>query len=287
MTYAPRAVAAMLGVSPVTLRTWDQRYGLGPSVRTEGGHRRYLETDVEVLRRMVALTGQGVAPAAAALLARQEPVQRQAIKRIPLDDDTAHSAQRGFLTAARRLDEPLMTDLATKLVTDHGVISAWESVFLPCLVQLGDQIAAQGRGVEVEHLASASVLHALRGVPRSSKPGVLAALLSCAPGEQHVLALEALGAALSEEDCLWRGLGARVPAKALCDALVRLRPAVTLIWAHRTDLAARVPLEELHERSDTLLAVGGPGWAGLPLPPFVRRPATLPEAIRVVLSRVR
>lgn len=127
------------------------------------------------------------------------------------------------------------------------MISAWESVFVPCLVQLGDQIAEQGRDVEGEHLA----------------------------------------AALSEEDCLWRSLGAQVPVKALCDALVRLRHAVALIWAHRADLAARVPFEELHDRSDALLAVGGPGWAGLPLPSFVRRSASLPEAIRVVLSRVR
>jgi hypothetical protein len=167
------------------------------------------------------------------------------------------------------------------------VISAWESVFAPCLVQLGDQIAGQGRGVEVEHLASTSVLHALRAVPRSSRPGVLAALLSCAPEEQHVLALEALGAALSEEDCLWRNLGARVPARALCDALARLRPAVTLIWAHRTEFAVQVPLADVHAASDTVLAVGGPGWAGVPLPPFVRRPGTLPEAVRLVLSRVR
>ncbi|MFC3890555.1 MerR family transcriptional regulator [Lentzea rhizosphaerae] len=285
MTYAPRAVAAMLGVSPVTLRTWDQRYGLGPSVRTEGGHRRYEDSEVEVLRRMVALTGQGVAPAAAAELARQEPVARQAVQRIPVDD--AGSAQRGFLAAAKRLDEPLMMDLAAKLVTDHGVVSAWESVFVPCLVELGDLVTGRGRGVEVEHLASASVLHALRGVQRSSRPGVLAALLSCAPDEQHVLALEALGAALSEEDCLWRSLGARVPAEALCDAVVRLRPAVALIWAHRADLAERVPLEDLHSSSDALLAVAGPGWTGLSLPSFVRRPGTLPEAVSVVLSRVR
>lgn len=122
MTYAPRAVAAMLGVSPVTLRTWDQRYGLGPSVRTEGGHRRYEDADVEILRRMVTLTGQGVSPAAAAELARQEPLARQGITRIPVDD--AGAAQRGFLAAAKRLDEPLMMDLAAKLVTEHGVVSA-------------------------------------------------------------------------------------------------------------------------------------------------------------------
>ena len=35
------AVARRLGVAPATLRTWDRRYGLGPSEHTSGAHRRY------------------------------------------------------------------------------------------------------------------------------------------------------------------------------------------------------------------------------------------------------
>ncbi|MGZ3145962.1 MerR family transcriptional regulator [Lentzea chajnantorensis] len=287
MTYAPRAVAAMLGVSPVTLRTWDQRYGLGPSGRTEGGHRRYEEADVEVLRRMVALTGQGVTPAAAAELAQRGPADRRGTPRALLGADEAESVRRGFITAAKRLDEPLMLDLAGKLLTAHGVVAAWEQVFAPCLVELGHMVTERGRGVEVEHLASSSLLLALRGVPVASSPGVLAALLSCAPEEQHGLALEALGAALSEEDVLWRNLGARVPAQALYDAVVRLRPAVVLVWAHRPDLARQVPLTKLAERSSALVAVAGPGWAEVALPSFVRAPGTLSEAIDLVLHRVR
>ncbi|SEQ91611.1 MerR HTH family regulatory protein [Lentzea xinjiangensis] len=275
----------MLGIAPTTLRTWDQRYGLGPSIRTEGGHRRYEEADVEVLRRMVALTGQGVAPASAAVLARREAAARLARSRAPLGGEEARAAQRGFLAAARRLDEPLMLDLAAKLITAHGVVSAWEAVFVPSLVELGDQVAERGQGVEVEHLASASVLHALREVPRSARPGPLAALLSCAPDEQHVLALEALGAALSEEDRLWRSLGARVPADALCDAVTRLRPVVLLVWAHRADLARQVPFAALESLSGAVVAVAGPGWHGLELPASVHRPATLTEAVGLVLTR--
>jgi DNA-binding transcriptional MerR regulator len=277
----------MLGIAPTTLRTWDQRYGLGPTGRTDGGHRRYEDADVEVLRRMVALTGQGVAPASAAVLARQEPPDRPSGPHTPIGDEDARSAQRGFLAAAKRLDEPLMVDLAAKLFTDHGVVAAWESVFVPCLVELGDLVAHRGQGVEIEHLASGSVLQALRAIPRAVGPGVLTALLSCAPDEQHVLALEAFGAALSEEDCLWRSLGARVPADALSHAVARLRPAVVLIWAHRADLARQVPLADLGTRSGAVLAVAGPGWAGMELPSFVHRPGTLTEAIALVLDRVR
>ncbi|MSW39326.1 MAG: MerR family transcriptional regulator, partial [Actinobacteria bacterium] len=40
------AVAQRIGVAPATLRTWDRRYGLGPSSHTQGSHRRYSRQDV-------------------------------------------------------------------------------------------------------------------------------------------------------------------------------------------------------------------------------------------------
>src|SRR5690349_5828309 len=59
-------VARRLGVAPATLRTWDRRYGLGPTEHAAGSHRRYTPEDVgrlEVMRRLVL---DGVAPADAA-----------------------------------------------------------------------------------------------------------------------------------------------------------------------------------------------------------------------------
>ncbi|RDI32220.1 MerR family transcriptional regulator [Lentzea flaviverrucosa] len=285
MTYTPRAVAGMLGIAPTTLRTWDQRYGLGPSVRTDGGHRRYEDADVEVLRRMLALTAQGVAASAAAVLARKQPVAPPDGERTPIGSTEALTAKQGFLGAAKRLDEPAMADIAAKLLAAHGVVAAWDAVFVPALVELGELVVTSGQGVEIEHLASGSVLHALRGIPRTTSPAPLSMLLSCAPDEQHWLPLEALGAALSEQDHRWGNLGARVPAEALCDAVARLCPRVVLIWAHRQDLALRVPLEELGTRSGAVVAVAGSGWEGVALPSFVRRPMSLTEAIGLVADR--
>ena len=60
------AVARRLGVAPSTLRTWDRRYGLGPSAHTAGSHRRYSATDLARLVVMRRLTLEGVPPAEAA-----------------------------------------------------------------------------------------------------------------------------------------------------------------------------------------------------------------------------
>ena len=63
------AVARRLGVAPSTLRTWDRRYGLGPSAHAAGTHRRYTPEDLHRLTIMRRMTLEGVPPAEAAQLA--------------------------------------------------------------------------------------------------------------------------------------------------------------------------------------------------------------------------
>ena len=62
-TLTVAAVARRLGVAPATLRTWDRRYGITPTDRTSGGHRRYTPEDVALLDRMRRLVIQGLPPA--------------------------------------------------------------------------------------------------------------------------------------------------------------------------------------------------------------------------------
>ncbi|WP_432564437.1 MerR family transcriptional regulator [Kineococcus sp. SYSU DK003] len=69
MTLTVAAVARRLGVAPATLRTWDRRYGLGPSEHTAGAHRRYSSSDLARLVVMRRLTLEGVSPAEAAQIA--------------------------------------------------------------------------------------------------------------------------------------------------------------------------------------------------------------------------
>ncbi len=44
------AAAAMIGVSPSTLRSWERRFGFPQPRRTEGGHRQFDLAEVEALR---------------------------------------------------------------------------------------------------------------------------------------------------------------------------------------------------------------------------------------------
>jgi len=50
------AAAAMLGVSPNTLRGWERRFGYPAPRRTEGGHRQFELAEIETLRQAFAET---------------------------------------------------------------------------------------------------------------------------------------------------------------------------------------------------------------------------------------
>ncbi|GAA1188181.1 MerR family transcriptional regulator [Pseudonocardia alaniniphila] len=63
------AAARRLGVAPATLRTWDRRYGIGPTEHTPGRHRRYSTEDLARLELMQRALVRGVSPADAAAYA--------------------------------------------------------------------------------------------------------------------------------------------------------------------------------------------------------------------------
>lgn len=69
--YRVGEVAAQLGVPASTIRSWENRYGMGPA-RTDGGHRRYTHEDVErlrALRDLVSRRHRGDDPDAGLVLA--------------------------------------------------------------------------------------------------------------------------------------------------------------------------------------------------------------------------
>lgn len=70
------AVARRLGIAPSTLRTWDRRYGLGPSGHLPGRHRRYSSDDVARLELMQHALVRGASAADAAGYARTARLPR-------------------------------------------------------------------------------------------------------------------------------------------------------------------------------------------------------------------
>lgn len=303
------AVARRLGVAPATLRTWDRRYGLGPSGRTSGAHRRYTAADLarlETMRRLV-LAGVPSAEAAGAAVAGldvgAEAMIATAVPRAPgaARDDAAapgggavvalpgaSAAARGLARAAMSLDSYAVADMVRASIDRRGVIWTWDQLVAPVLVGVGTRWERTGEGVEVEHLVSDAVMGVLRATtdrlraPVNPRP----ALLACVPEEQHSLPLFALAAALSERRVGCRILGARVPRDALAAAVRRTGPGVVVLWSHLPGPPGESHLPVLPDlRPAPLLLLAGPGWNDLDRA-RVRHLGDLTEAVAAVAGAV-
>ncbi|MGI8330773.1 MerR family transcriptional regulator [Actinomadura scrupuli] len=301
------AVARRLGVAPSTLRTWDRRYGIGPTRRSTGGHRRYAPQDLARLEFMNRLIMQGTPPeeAARTALSTEPPPSGPAGAAAPgalgapaegpvkgggghrLAVPRATPETRALARAAMALDDQAMDRLITTALRRDGVVPTWQDLLVPVLTGIGDRHASTGACVEIEHLLSGRVLGALG--PLIARPDEVVnarpVLLACADEELHDLPLYALGAALSAERIAVRLFGSRVPYPALADAIERIGPAVVFVWSQTSQTGDPAPLAGLPGRRPALrLIAGGPGWAYDRLPGEVRPVRTLPEAITEIRS---
>jgi hypothetical protein len=287
------AVARRLGVAVTTLRTWHQRYGLGPSGHVPGHHRRYTPADLARLEIMRRLTADGVSPAEAARWARHAPAAATPVVSTARDGGgstipvgRAGPAARGLARAAMRMDAIGMVAAIERAIATGGVIDAWDGVLRPVLAGIGERHAADDGLIEVEHLLSRSVSAVFATVTRPpAGPQPPRILLACADEEHHTLPLEALAAALAEAGAGCRLLGARVPPTALAEAVNRTGPTSVVVWSHSRatgDPGQLAALLASRHRPPVVLAAG-PGWrAGVPA--GVLRPAGLGEAVELLLA---
>jgi len=256
------AVARRIGVAPATLRTWDRRYGLGPSSHEAGEHRRYCPSDLAQLTLMRRLIVSGVAPADAAVRAKAHSgsvsVEHE-IQSFEVREDVVDSLHR----ASKSLDKNFVETLLRKDIADNGVIATWTEVIVPLLFLVGDEWAATGTGIEVEHMLSESIKRLMReGVSEIKEPLNTQPVLLASVGEElHCLALHALAAALAEKGIETFFLGARTPLEAISGMVKRAAPPAVFLWAQLEQNSDPKFFNELPVvRPAPRVIVGGPGW---------------------------
>jgi DNA-binding transcriptional MerR regulator len=283
------AVARRMGVAPATLRTWDRRYGIGPSAHQPGAHRRYTAADLARLEHMRRLVIAGIPPAQAANAARElavdadqlVPIHRLArptpLRLVHPDEPGRHGggsivplpggspAVRGLARAAHTLDTAACAALVLQSLEEHGVVRTWDHLVVPVMTAIGDKWEDSGDGVEVEHALSTVVQECLsRTMGTAGEPvNCRAVLLACAPDEMHTLPLWAVAAALSERGIFSRIFGSGLPAVSLAHAVHRLGPAAVFVWAQlpaSAELSQLAPLPAFRPTPEVL--AGGPGWFG-------------------------
>ena len=310
------AVARRLGVAPATLRTWDRRYGLGPSDHTTGSHRRYGPGDLARLEQMQRALLRGASPAEAARYAKSvalpkrppaeaeqpdeeaaEPLLLSGVLETDDGEPIETSANpggrglkltgagpraRGLGRAALALDSWSAQRLLIESMESDGVAQTWCDVLRPVLRAITERRQRSGTGTEALRLLSDCASTALRSMiasapaPLNPRPVLLAPV----PGEGQELELVALAAALATRQVGHRLFGPALPKEGLDAAIRRAAPAAVVLWAEQTHYAAPHLIAEIPATRQRVWAfAAGPGWDGEALPPHVELLGSIETAV--------
>lgn len=293
-------VARRLGVAAATLRTWDRRYGLGPSDHSAGAHRRYTAEDVVRLDYMRTLLNSGVLASEAARAALALEVDPAAVAAVfdaatpqgevaPLRIVPALVSEEPTVLSqllderAICLDTAGCFELLRDCLETRGVVWTWDQVLVPALSRAGHRWAMTGKGIEVEHTLAGTAHNAFLGVISAvtDAPVTGIPLLACAAEEQHSLPLAALAAGLAERQVAVRNLGARVPSASVVDAVSLTRANAVFLWSQTAATGMPSELEGIVRSTSATVIVGGPGWPA-ELPSGVHRTNDLTGAIALI-----
>ena len=256
------AVARRLGLAPATLRTWDRRYGLGPSEHTPGSHRRYCALDVARLMLMRRLIAAGVSPCDAAVRAKGHSDE------ISLDADICNFKDSDeliatLLNAAQSFDSEFIEQELRKELVKNGTVITWAHVISPVFVALGKIWEETGRGIDIEHTFTEIVQRLLQesGSANKEEFNTRPVLLAAVGNELHCIAVYALAAALAERGIKTHMLGAFTPHEAVQAAVERTVPPAIFLWASLKENGDASYFRDMPAvRPAPRIVLGGPGW---------------------------
>jgi MerR family transcriptional regulator, light-induced transcriptional regulator len=265
--YTVRSVAERVGVPIATLRSWNQRYGIGPPHHNPGRHRLYSETDFALVQQMHQLIAEGASPGSAARAALDSVVPPRA------DTDS-------LLAAAFDLDVVRAGQLLDRHLRHYGVVDTWDHLARPAFAAIEARQAGGEGCIDVEHALSWAVSRSLQRLLIAESKKSSPIILACTAREAHTLALEALRAALGERGQGALMLGADVPCVAVIDAIARRPQRVTVVLWSQSRRTADVETANAVIGARARLLVGGPGWASAKLPKNAVRVDSLHPALR-------
>ena len=243
-----------VGVSPELLRAWELRYGLLRPMRSPGGFRLYSDADVARVRRMRAYQDQGLSAAEAARLAGE------AVGDGSTAESSAAPDRSELARALQRFDEPGAQAEFDRALGAVSLDTLLRDFVLPYLAELGDRWEAGSASVAEEHFTSNLIRGRLLGLARGWGQGAgPLAVLACAPGELHDLALISFGLALRARGWRISYLGPDTPTSTLVETTRMLEPQLVVVSATTPQRLSRVRDELSALAQVAPLALAGAG----------------------------
>jgi MerR family transcriptional regulator, light-induced transcriptional regulator len=293
VTWGVGAVSSRLSITASTLRTWERRYGVGPSFRTEGGHRRYTESDIDRVDLMRRLLSRGVSAKDAARVARS--LGREDLELALRDDNyesggVAHT-EEDFLAAVVTGNRHELSQLFAGVLRETPVTSAWRDVLSPALRRMTTESAAGAVPADAASAASELLVRELQGLvafERSSDGERTQVLFARSLPAVEAIPLLVLEAALLQAGVTTHTVGPELDGREVAALAIRLRPDFLVTWGHPPTPPLRKAMTELEGVTSVIRAL--PAWPKeMSLRFGFEGPVVstdVPDAFAIILDRV-
>jgi hypothetical protein len=216
------AAAAMLGVSPNTLRSWERRFGFPAPKRTQGGHRQFDLAEIEALRQAFAETHN---VSSAISVARQR------------GEGPASPAR--LTDAFCRFDEDRADRLLEESLAVRSVERTVEEVLLVAVGTLAEDVAPGGRSPELgfawRYASGWLSAHQRVAAPAHRDEGVLI-FDAAGPLDLDALHVQALELVLRRSGLRTLALSVDLDHDRVSRAVRALRPSALVLAGRRASL---------------------------------------------------
>lgn len=273
-----KAVTTQTGIRAVTIRAWENRYGLLKPVRSENRYRLYSDRDVAILRWVKSQVDQGttisnVVKDLKLILARGEfPEVLPAItarvrtyQPVPAD----HLAQQLFKVLIKQ-DEVAANDILGQANAMFDLTTVCMDVIGGALFYVGDAWHKGDMRITDEHFASrflqGKLLNLLQAYP--NRRGAPLILMACAPDEQHEIGVLMMSVLLRHDGYRVEYLGPDLPLDDIVDYAKQEHAAMVCMSATMEENALR--LEHMQEKMNKIKPRPLFGFGGQA---FIRKPA--------------
>ncbi len=267
--YNLKAVMHEVGLSAVTLRAWERRYGLLKPQRSKGGHRLYSRQDIEMLRWLVQKQKEGLSISHAVEMWKTlhegdqvSPVQTLVPDReIPIREGILDGLRERWIATCTAFDD----QAANRTLDQAFAIAAPETICIEVLqeglAQIGASWYAGSNSVQQEHFASAIAIRRVNNLMAAVTPPTRVGhiLAACPSGEEHdfILLLATYLLRRAGWDVIY--LGGNVPLEDLEFTIQTTMPVMVISAAQMLNSAAslRIMSEYLMTRTIPLAYGGG------------------------------
>jgi len=213
------AAAAMLGVSPNTLRSWERRFGYPTPQRTAGGHRQFDLAEIEALRQAFEETHN---VSSAISIARER--------------GSGPSSPTRLRSALRRFDEVEADRILEESLAVRSVERTVEEVLLPAVDAMGAAAAGESPSAELGFALRWStgwLAAAKRVAPGATRPEGVLIFDASGPYDIDALHAQALELCLRRAGIRTLLLTAELDASRLAHVLQAVGPRLVVLTGHR------------------------------------------------------